>query len=354
MNIPFDIHWSWQHQGPEDLAAFASMQPGAIWIINPDAEIVRQAHQACPQAIIVLRDQPQGEQHDFMLRDPLGCAQAHMQDWLAHIPLWAPSIPLEQIAVCGINEPAVGTLEGEIAACTYYAELVRLGTLNGIAVAAGAFGNGWLGNDDTPERNATPVHWGRPHINVLLEVIRAGVKKGVKHFLNVHEYFGDPNGPKSMWGWHNGRILQLFHFLAEWGWNLADIPIRLGELGFDRLATDPHMTAEESRGWQMWMTADQYTGFLDWLYQQYGMYPSILGAGVFGWDAQNRQWNTFDIRPIKDKIVAMVRRLRALPSPDVVKWPLPADIKWAPAPVVPPTAPDFFADAQSRLWHAGC
>ena len=340
MRVPIDIHWSWQHQGPEDLVAFAAIDPEAIWILNPAAEIVRQAHQACPQALIVLRDQPQGEQRDFMLRDPLGCAAAHMADWQTHIPLWAPGIPLSQIAVCGINEPAVGTLAGEIAACTYYTELVRLGTLSGIAVAAGAFGNGWPGNDDTPTVNATPVHWDRPHFKALLEMIRAGRKAGVLHFLNVHEYFGDPNGPISMWGWHCGRILQLLHWLAEWGWNPADVPIRLGELGFDRLATDPAMTKEESRGWQMWLTAEQYVAFLDWLYQQYGMYPSILGAGVFGWDAQARNWNGFDIRVISAKIVAMVRLLRALVAPDVAQRPLPADIKWPVAPpVVPPVIP---------------
>ena len=131
MKIPWDIHWSWAHQGPEDLEAFRAMEPGAIWILNPCWEIVRQAHEACPDALIVLRDQPQGEQHDFMRADPVGCARAHMADWLRHIPEWAPGIGLAQLAVCGINEGLIDTLEREVAVCTYYTELVELGTEKG-------------------------------------------------------------------------------------------------------------------------------------------------------------------------------------------------------------------------------
>src|SRR5450759_2376313 len=173
--IPWDIHWSWAHQGPEDYAAFAAMdskdakRPMAFWILNPDHEICRLAHEAAPTALLILRDQPQGEQHDFMRSDPLGCARAHMADWVKHVPEWAGMVPRAQVAVCGINEGLIDTLEREVAVCAYWTELVRLGTVAGIAVAAGAFGNGWPGNDDTDKVKDTRVHWDRPHFRGLLE-----------------------------------------------------------------------------------------------------------------------------------------------------------------------------------------
>ena len=350
MKIPWDIHWSWAHQGPEDLEAFRAMEPGAIWILNPCWEIVRQAHEACPDALIVLRDQPQGEQHDFMRADPVGCARAHMADWLRHIPEWAPGIGLAQLAVCGINEGLIDTLEREVAVCTYYTELVELGTEKGVAVAAGAFGNGWPGNDDTATTKDTRVHWDRPHFRKLLEAIRAGRRRGVGHFLNLHEYWGDVAGPGSLWGWHSGRVLQFLRWLEVWGIDPEEIPIRFGEIGFDRLAVDPGCASPGSRGYRSWMTDETYIANLAWLLQQYAFYPSIKGGGVFGWDAQNREWNGFDIRPARSAVVAMVQGLRAQAGPAVLQLGLPAAIEWPGGEVVPPVSRPCFRRCSRRPW----
>jgi len=344
--IPFDIHWSWAHQGPEDYQAFRDMQPGAIWILNPDHEICRLAHEAAPTALLILRDQPQGEQHDFMRADPLGCARAHMADWVKHVPEWAGMVPRAQVAVCGINEGLIDTLEREVAVCAYYSELVKLGTAAGIAVAAGAFGNGWPGNDDTDKVKDTRVHWDRPHFRALLEAVRTGRGKGVGHFLNLHEYYGDQAGPRGIWGWQSGRVLQLLEWFKVWGWNPEDVPIRLGEFGFDRLAIDSGCKDPGKRGWASWMPSTVYMGQLNWLLQQYAFYPSIKGAAVFGWDAQNAEWNGFDIRPAREEVVAMVKELRAQVAPSVTRVVLPAAIKFPASTPAPGPSP---APAPTRL-----
>ena len=135
------------------------------------------------------------------------------------------------------------------------------------------------------------------------------------HFLNLHEYWGDVAGPASLWGWHSGRVLQFLRWLEVWGIDPEEIPIRFGEIGFDRLAVDPGCASPGSRGYRSWMTDETYIANLAWLLQQYAFYPSIKGGGVFGWDAQNREWNGFDIRPARSAVVAMVQGLRAQAGP---------------------------------------
>jgi hypothetical protein len=339
MLVPWDIHWSWAHQGLEDDQAFRETEPGAIWILNPSAEIVRRARAAAPAALIVLRDQPQGEQHDRMRADPHECARGHMADWLAHIPVVAPGVPRSCLAVCGINEGLIDRLAYEIAVCSYYTDLVNLGTENGIAIAAGAIGNGWPGNDDSPGVKSTRVHWDRPHFRLLLEAIRAGRRRGVGHFLNVHEYYGHVEGPSLMWGWHSGRVLHLFAWLKVWGIDPEEIPVRLGEFGFDRLAVDPGCASPANRGWRSWLKDAVYVSHLEWLLQQYAYWPSIKGAACFGWDTQAREWNGFDIRPARGSVVPMVVALRRRAAPTVARLGLPADVVFpgvGPIVVQPP------------------
>lgn len=343
MRVPWDIHWSWAHQGPEDYAAFTAMQPGAFWILNPDAEIVRLAHVAATNALIGLRDQPQGEEFDAVTADPIGTARRHMTDHVAHIAKWASNIPPAQVFVTDINEMLMDTLAREQTVCTFYTELVRLGTENKVAVAAGAFGNGWIGNDDTATKKDTPAHWDRPHFKALLEAIRNGRKLGVNHFLNLHEYFGDSAGPQGIWGWQSGRFLHLLEWFKVWGWNPADVPIRFGEFGFDRLAIDPGVADPGKRGWASWMPGNVYVGYLAWLLQQYSYYPSVLGAACFGWDSASTEWNGFNIRPISSLVVPMVQGLRAQAVASVAQVPLSAKVIFpggtVTTPVIPPVVP---------------
>jgi hypothetical protein len=142
-----------------------------------------------------------------------------------------------------------------------------------------------------------------------------------------------------MWGWHSGRVLQLLEWFRVWGWDPADVPIRFGEIGFDRLAVDAGCADPGGRGWRSWLTEPAYLGQLVWLLQQYAYQPSILGAAVFGWDAQNVEWNGFDIRPAREGVVSMVKMLRASSSASVGRVGLPAAVKFPagePAPVPVP------------------
>lgn len=347
MRVPWDIHWSWAHQGPEDYSAFTAMQPGAFWILNPDAEIVRLAHVAAPNALIGLRDQPQGEEFDAVTADPIGTARRHMADHVAHIAKWASNIPPAQVFVTDINEMLMDTQAREQTVCAFYTELVNLGTERKVAVAAGAFGNGWPGNNDTEILHDTAVRWDQPHFKALLEAIRTGRKVGVNHFLNLHEYFG--NTPQEIFGWQSGRFLHLLEWFKVWGWNPTDVPIRFGEFGFDRLAIDPGVADPGKRGWASWMPGNIYVSHLSWLLQQYSYYPSVLGAACFGWDSASTEWNGFNIRPISSLVVPMVQRMRNLPSPSVAQVPLSAKVIFPGGTVTTPVIPPVVVSPTDRL-----
>ena len=353
IRVPLSIHWSWAHQGNFDYAAFRALNPESFFILNPDHEICRLAHVAVPGAVLILRNQPQGEQHEAIYANPVKTAEDHQRDWDRDVPrMTGDVLPLSQVAVCGSNETLIQTEEQEIAVCSYWTERLRLATKAGQALAVGAFGNGWPGNDDTATQKDTAARWYKRHFRNLIEALLLYRESGVKHFLNLHEYYGDTAGPRGIWGWQSGRFLQLLEYLRRWGIPVQGVPIRFGEIGFDRLAYDGEVKAPERRGWSQWIRST-YNHDLRDLYEQYSYYPSVLGAAVFGWDAQNTEWNAFDIRPCGADFVNMISTLRNQAKPVNPAWGLPTNIVWEDgnAPLPPPSLTPIIAP--QLLWPLG-
>jgi hypothetical protein len=334
MRIPIDIHWMPRHQGREDYDAFTAIQPEAIWIVNPDANLVNLAHTAAPSALMGLRDHAQSEQKDFMLRDPEGCAAAHVRDWREHVRSWAGGLPRGQVFVTGINEPDLdpGHAGAVEAAVRYNVALLDGLTAEGIALGALGASVGWPANDG----DRRPVCWDQ--YRPVLEAIRRGRQAGVLHFLNLHEYWGKA-GPQAGWGWYAGRYLWLAEWLQAWGWNPADVPIRFGEFGLDSYATDPAVSDPHGRGWQSWLSQEAYITHIEWYLNQLAWSPTVLGAAGFTWDYQSSEWWGYDWRALRNRAIDLVRRLRAQSGPSVARQGLPSDVIPVSAVIGPATPP---------------
>jgi hypothetical protein len=358
------VHLMAEHM---DFTGISDWQPKSIKIVNPDAERCRRAYEAWPKALFVLRDHALSEEHDYMFRDPEGAGRAHAESYAANIAKWCPQIPKSQIAVTGINEPhvwAVSTADGRtlipvsgrVAAalnamfeagpadargmtapdlntveqlarafddgyalskiadaraeastrgaeravtaavsyplgidCTdrYYAafcnrlsELILLGM-------AGNIGVGWPANTGT----GTPSDWSG------YERMRAAIVKG-GHYLGLHEYW-DSRGPANMWGWWAGRFTQ-----CPW----TNVRIIIGECGLDEYVSNAGV-GTESRGWAAHLTPELYMQQLAWYDAELHKDPRIHSAQIFTFDFA-KPWGTFDIRPIRDRIVIHAHTLR--------------------------------------------
>lgn len=287
-----------------DVDGIAAWQPASVKIINPDAGRCGRAFAAAPAALFVLRDHPLSEQHADMLASPEATGKRHAQDYAAHVPTWAPMIPRERIVVTGVNEPEVWAPNGPALVTRYYVAFCDECRRLGLTAGALNLSVGWPANTGTD----TPPDW------TPFEPVRAAIVRG-GHYMILHEYW-DHRGPQFNWRWWAGRYLQ-----CPWA-----VPIVIGECGMDEYVGNGGV-GMDSRGWANQVGADAYMSHLAWYDEQLRKDGRIHSAQIFTWDFA-QPWGTFDIRPIRGKIVAHAQSIAGDTGP--------VD---PPIVVVPPSVP---------------
>ncbi|HEX9105680.1 MAG TPA: hypothetical protein VF832_00595, partial [Longimicrobiales bacterium] len=93
--------------GQTDLELFAKWQPPVVLVLDGDANRWAQVYAACPNALFIARDWALSEQHEDVARDAAQTGRRHAEEWDQHLQRLCPQIARNQVAVCGINEPAV-------------------------------------------------------------------------------------------------------------------------------------------------------------------------------------------------------------------------------------------------------
>jgi len=282
LSTKLSLHWRPTHWDGRDQAIIGGWQPNSAKIINPGRDHVQLVRSVSPQTLVVLRDHPLSEQHDDMMQTPEATGVRHARRM--HEIMGEVGADPANTVVLGINEPHIwdpGGIEATVGySVAFLDECAYLGMMGGALNMA----VGWPANDGYN----MPVNWGP-----FAEVYPA-IKEG-RHFLFLHEYF-DKRGPQYNWGWWAGRYTQ-----CPW-----DVPIILGECGMDQYVNGP--TSIDSRGWQSYMSAEQYFDYLSWYDEQLLMDSRIHSAQVFLYDYDD-PWQTFDIRQVREQWLQFVQRL---------------------------------------------
>lgn len=184
---------------------------------------------------------------------------------------------------------------------TYWKELLRRATEEGVRICWGNFGNGQppgVGNA------------GRPFWDPFEEV--AFVNKDL-HFLGLHEYW-DESGPQACSPWWAGRFTMC----------PFQVPVLITECGFN---WDARCQGRAEEGWRAHISAEQYIA-------QLGEYLSLLrsderiqAAFVYTLDYAAQKWASFDVRDLGARIAqlnATVKHRDAWVEPQLPASPPPS------------------------------
>lgn len=298
MTTKLSLHWRPTHLDGADQTIIARWRPNSAKIVNPSPDHVRLVQRASPGTLLVLRDHPLSEQHDDMMRDPVGTGIRHA-DRMVQLAQSVGADPANTVLV-GINEPHiwdVGGIEATVAyTVSFLDRLLVLGWIGG----ALNLSVGWPANTGFN----TPPDW------APFEPVYAAIRRG-NHVLVLHEYWAK-EGPERMWGWWAGRYTQ-----CPW-----DVPIIIGECGLDQYVNGP--TSVESRGWASHMNAETYFAQLRWYDQQLALDDRVHSAQVFCYDYDS-PWQTFDIRQVRDQWATAVERWGRGDCPPLYPGELPFD-----------------------------
>lgn len=301
-------HWLQQHTSAELRQALIDWQPnatkvfGQTWSSPQELEWLYRTQ----TGLIVWRDHPLSEQHDDMKRDPVRTGQRHADEWRVKLEVAKAKVfgvDFSRTYVLGINEPHVWDALPQTVDYTV-AFLDRL-TSYGLRGGALNLSVGWPGNNG-PD---TPPDWS-PY-----KPIEAAIKRG-GHALLLHEYW-DVAGPEKMRGWWAERFRH-----CPW-----DVPIIIGECGIDRWVDPTNMNQPHTaRGWQPWISADEYMRQLAQYDEWCQADGRIIGAQVFTFDYNDKQWESFDValNGMRERIISHVRASGpATPKPDPKPEPEP-------------------------------
>lgn len=312
------VYWAPGHHRPTDLDYIRRLQPAVIRILDPDVSDVHQAHQAAPNAIIMLRywwlDDGNGVQKTAMENTPAPTGIRHADEWSREVKrleaeaaargLAFPS--RDRIMVTGVNEPDTRRLGPQIVAYTMvFLEQCRL---HGLRAGAYCFSVGH------------PAHAGEsPWDWAYFAKAQSAIKDG-NHAVVLHEY-AQQEGPfhNDDWGHLCGR-----HTTCP-----IDAPIIIGEWGIDGRIYERH---PRHAGWRMFYEGQPAT-FADMLVQYHNRCDKrVIGICPFLTDYRNNEWQSFDTEPAHSAILA---RLPALQSHPVYIPSLPA----GPSPGTPGEIP---------------
>jgi hypothetical protein len=278
-------YWSVMHRRPADYDFFRRLQPSVIKVMDPGDNDIAWINENLPNALVVARIHALSEQHDDMLKDPVGTGIRHANEWNEH----ANRLGLDRsrTLVLGQNEPRVWDPGVPEALRLYTIALCDKATELGLRVGAMQLSVGWPGNDGPN----TPPNW------TLWHDVDNAIRRN-RGALVLHEYWAD-NGPGENWGWWAGRSLK-----CPW-----QVPIVIGECGIDIYVKDSSV-AHANRGWRGHVDAARYARELADYVGRMSADARFVGCCVFAADYANGEWASFDIEPAYQAILAT-------PIPDV-------------------------------------
>lgn len=110
-------------------------------------------------------------------------------------------------------------------------------------------------------------------------------------YWGLHEYWGTA-GPLMWWPWTCGR-----HMMMPFNHNIL-----IDECGFDKYteAAEPDI---QKRGWAANLTPEQYASQIV-LYHHMLSDPRVKGTCLFLMDYDNNEWQSFDMWPMRDQLLA--------------------------------------------------
>lgn len=272
MTSKLGVYWSVAHRRPQDYEYFRTMQPSVMKLMDGGDVDYRWISNNLPNSLVIARIHALSEQHDDMLRDPVGTGTRHAQEWNQHQQRLG--FDKGKTLILGINEPRVWDTGVPEALRQYTLALCEEGAKLGLRVGAMQLSVGWP-NNTGPD---TPPDWS-PWQGVE-DVIRRG-----NHALVLHEYWAD-NGPDENWGWWAGRSLK-----CPW-----QVPIVIGECGIDMYVKDGNIERNK-RGWFGRMEAKRYARELVTYVERMSIDSRFVGCCVFASDFADDDWYSFDIEP---------------------------------------------------------
>jgi hypothetical protein len=333
-------HWIPVHQRSEDEAYFKLLGAAGIKIINPDPEQIRRClGYINPNGVVGLRDHPLSEQKAEMMQNPVETGNRHALEWKKKFEPGGRFAGLlsDKIAVCGINEPFVQTLEEEQKTVLYTQHLLRACTQYGIRVLALNLSVGWPRNLGTD----MPPYWD------TFYPLEKDINDG-NHFLCVHEYYyNDPDE-----GWFDGGAA------GKWGWLTyrinacpLNVPIIIGEWGMEKWVDLQRWNNEGKppKGWIGNKTPAQYAEQL-WRYID-KVNPNVFAVMPFTTDWGSRDWETQDTKDAHTEILKQKRSsVWSNPYPSTGESPIPVPVEnyklcW---PFMPRIT-QYFGDTHSGL-----
>lgn len=323
MTPPWGINWQRYHADRQDMPHIEKMQYKSfttykgMWdnrdFVNELLSVARK------DAIFLDRDHAKSEEKDDQWKnDPALKGRNHADDWAQKVKAGQVFTPLDRTFFLGINEPDSNQFQRVIDA--YNEAYCRRMAEHGLRAAAYSFG---VGHPSTVGlQPKTPPDWS------WYAASAAAILEG-HHIAATHEY-GAPDG----YGWE------------YWCNRISFCPypfdVVYDECGIDYGVVD----SGNLKGWSEFMDGPAYCRWLDGF--QAGMAErahtrkvNVLAYNIFGFDhgsSDEKDWHSFDIRPIRPLLEAYQWTVVAPPS--------------APTPPQPPTKPTrayVIAPAGARL-----
>jgi hypothetical protein len=296
------LHLISTHRDGYDLEIWRRWQPPVAKLFRSewsDQNLVGWFMASLPGTTFQFRDWDMDRDQDSTYaKNPEAAGREHADSFHHNLSTYGYLQWKDRIVVCGINEPRVWTHLDWVV--RYYAAFVRRCTELGMRAGALCLSVGWP-NNTGPD---TPVNWA-PFAPVL-QAIQEGRARGIGHVLVLHEYW-DIAGPKQNWRWWAGRYLQ-----CPW-----QVPIIIGECGVDRgvISGDyARPEKQQERGFHKWLSPEQYLAQLTEYDREIRKDARILGACVYTYDYGSNEWASFDIRPMRDRVVRYVEEQRGVPD----------------------------------------
>ena len=291
-------YWIPYHKDNGDLSVMYRWRPAVIkmeangW---ENSDIVVDLLQKT-NALLFLRDYAwTGEpRHDELFNDPAGFGKRHALDAIEKIEQVKKAVeergidmPPERFAVMATNEPPIWRDGWPQALVEYSLAFAETLTQHGGWYAAlGNFAVGWPGNH---------CQGCVPDWSFFASVISYARSAG--HIIANHEYWAG-GGPQAWLRWWVGR-----------GESMPDEQVRrvVGEAGLEWRVKEP--TDIKNAGWAAHVSGDVYVEHLQNYARIVGGDSRLIGAAVFLYDYDNKIWQTFDVRSLREKLTVAMQAI---------------------------------------------
>lgn len=312
MTSKLGVYWSVMHRREQDYAFFMQLNPAVMKVMDGGDNDYEWIRRNLPNSLVVARIHALSEQHDDMLRDPIGTGQRHAQEWDAHQRRLG--FDRNRTLILGQNEPRVWESGVPEALRLYTIAMCDKATELGLRVGAMQLSVGWPGNRG-PDMPPDWSPWNG---------VEAAIRRN-NGALVLHDYWAD-QGPSEMWGWWAGRSLKC-------PWN---VPIVIGECGSDQFVKDSSVE-HARRGFNGRIEPERYAAELVEYANRMSADPRFVGCAVFAADFASGEWWSFDLEPAYGAIVARLGQLQTAPTRPAPTVHMPVVLGAGPS--APPAAP---------------